>query len=130
MQDVSGTEMLVKLDLFHAVQRVMKCIPKRHPSAYRSCEAFRLVFRDLSDAEEKRTLPTPSPQLILDNINRFLRTWKDISHGYQAVLTVAAIKEIQTMSIKVVFLIFQWSVEVRGMKTYISASNRQHLKDV
>ena len=31
MQQVFGSEMEVKLDLFHAVQRVVRCIPKRHP---------------------------------------------------------------------------------------------------
>ncbi|KAJ7373400.1 hypothetical protein OS493_012993 [Desmophyllum pertusum] len=97
LQDVFGSEMLVKLDLFHAVQRVVKCIPKRHPFAYRCCQAFRLVFRDPSDAEEKRSLQTPSPQVMMDNINKFLKTWKDISHGNQAVLTVAAIKEIEKL---------------------------------
>ena len=97
LQDVVGTEVLVKLDLFHAVQRVVKYIPKRHPFAYRCCQAFRLVFHDPSDAGEKRTLPTPSPQIILDNIKKFLTTWKDISHGNQAVLTVAAIKEIENL---------------------------------
>ena len=44
LQDVFGSEMEVKLDLFHAVQRVVKCIPKRHPFAYRCCQAFNFVF--------------------------------------------------------------------------------------
>ena len=97
LQDIFGSEMLIKLDLFHAVQRVVKSIPKRHPFAYRCCQAFRLVFRDPSDAGEKRSLQTPSPQVILDNINKFLETWKDISHENQVVLTVAAVKEIDNL---------------------------------
>ena len=33
----------------------------------------------------------------MDNINNFLKTWKNISHGNQAVLTVAAMKEIENL---------------------------------
>lgn len=97
LQEVYGAEMVVKLDLFHAVQRVVKCIPKRHPYAYRCCQAFRLVFRDPSDTGEKRSLQTPSPEVMLENIDNFSKTWKDISHANLAVLTVAAIKEIENL---------------------------------
>ena len=96
LQEVFGSEMVVKLDLFHAVQRIVKCIPKRHPFAYHCCQAFRLVFRDPSDTGEKRSLQTP-PEVMLENIDNFLKTWKDISHANQAVLTVAAIKEIENL---------------------------------
>ena len=67
---------------------------KTTPLCLSLLSSIRLVFRDPSDAEEKLTLPTPSPQLILNNINKFLTTWKDISHENQAVLTEATIKEI------------------------------------
>lgn len=97
LQTIFGSEILVKLDLFHAVQRIVKCIPKRHPFAYCCCQAFRLVFRDPLDAGEKRALPTPSPQVILQNINKFLKTWKNVSHVNQAVLSTAALKEIEKL---------------------------------
>lgn len=65
LQDVFGTEMLVTLDLFHTVQRAVKCISKRHHFAYRCCQAFRLVFRDPSDAGEKHTVGPNHPPLML-----------------------------------------------------------------
>lgn len=89
--------MVVKLDLFHAVLQVVKCIPKRHPFAYRCCQAFRLVLRDPSDTGEKRSLQTPSLEVMLENTDNFLKTWKDISHANLTVLTVAAIKEIENL---------------------------------
>lgn len=89
--------MVVKLDLFHAVLQVVKCIPKRHPFAYRCCQAFQLVLRDPSDTGEKRSLQTPSPEVMLENTDNFLKAWKDISHANLTVLTVAAIKEIENL---------------------------------
>ena len=84
IQQDFGSEMEVKLDLFHAVERVVRCIPKRHPFAYCCCQAFRLVVQDPSDSGESHVLPTPSKDVILENIAKFLNTWKDISPGDQA----------------------------------------------
>ena len=97
IQEVFGSEMEVKLDLFHAVQRVVRCIPKQHPFAYHCCQAFRLVVRDPSDSRERRVLLTPSKQVILEKIAKFLNIWKDITYADQAVLPAAAVKEIKKL---------------------------------
>ena len=86
--------MEVRLDLFHAVQRVVRCIPRRHPFAYHCCQAFSLVVRDPSDSGERSVLPTPSKQVILENIAKFLNIWKDITYADQEVLPAAAVREI------------------------------------
>ena len=97
IQEVFGSEMEVKLDLFHAVQRVVRCIPKQHPFAYHCCQAFRLVVQDPSDSRERRVLLTPSKQVILEKIAKFLNIWKDITYADQAVLPAAAVKEIKKL---------------------------------
>ena len=68
----------VKLDPFHAIQRVTKKIPKK-----KGCNgtimqlrremmlSLRQLFRDPNDKGEERTMDTPSPEIILENIEVF-----------------------------------------------------------
>jgi hypothetical protein len=43
--EVFGANITIKLDLFHAVQRVTKKMPKRHPFYYMCMNDLRLIFR-------------------------------------------------------------------------------------
>ena len=65
LQSVFGTELNVKLDLFHAVQRVVKKISKRHPFSFNCAQAFSLIFRQPHDQGEKRK----QFQLISNSMN-------------------------------------------------------------
>ena len=56
-----GSHLTVLLDLFHATQRVLEKIPKRHKMRAMCVSDFRLVFRDPADRGMKRTKPTPAP---------------------------------------------------------------------
>ena len=65
--EVFGDNVEVKLDLFHAVQRTIKTIPKRgkKDSAVkmirrRLINDFTMIFRDPSDHEPTRTMNTLS----------------------------------------------------------------------
>jgi len=49
LQDVFGQQLEVKLDLFHAVQRIVIKIPKRHPFRQQCVNELKLVFRDSTD---------------------------------------------------------------------------------
>ena len=61
LQSIFGKEVKVTLDLFYAVQRVVRTISKRNKLSQMSCEHFRLIFRQEDDRGETRTLPTPNP---------------------------------------------------------------------
>ena len=95
-----GQEMQVYLDIFHAVQRVGK-IPKRHELRYECTEVFRLVFREPTDLGKNRTKPTPEPKVIQENVERFLKRWKDAECQGTKVLMQSALKEIDNLRIRI-----------------------------
>ena len=64
----------VQLDIFHAVQRFTRELPKKRAALTRKPSAeYGLVFRCRSDQGQKRTMTTPSKEIILSNLNLFLR---------------------------------------------------------
>jgi len=101
LQNLFGQEMQVYLDIFHAVQRVGKKIPKRHKLRYECVEEFRLVFQEPTDLGKNRTKPTPEPKVIQENVERFLKRWKDAECQGTKVLTQSALKEIDNLRIHI-----------------------------
>ena len=66
----------VKLDLFHAIQRVIKRIPKKKGCTETITQlrrqmilSLKKIFREPADKDEQRTMDTPSPDIILKNID-------------------------------------------------------------
>lgn len=68
----------VKLDLFHAVQRVTNVIPKRNEFSKTFCKEFSLVFRQDGDLGDDRKLKTPEPPIICKNLDTFCERWKTV----------------------------------------------------
>lgn len=66
-----GPNVTIKLDLFHAVQRISKQLPKRHPCHHLCMCDLRLVFRQPTDLGLDRKCHTPSPDIILKNLEKF-----------------------------------------------------------
>ena len=71
----------MKLDLFHAVQRVVSKIPKRGSKGSvikelrrRLKEDLKLVFRDPSDLGTIRAKSTPSKEILLEILNISLQS--------------------------------------------------------
>ena len=59
LQEEFGNDLLVKLDLFHAIQRITSKIPKKH-SFYGACTSdLRVVFRARGDLGIRRTKLLP-----------------------------------------------------------------------
>lgn len=114
LQTVFGRQLKVLLDLFHIVQRVVKLILKKHPFAYRCCQSFRKVFHHPSDIGEERSLSTRPPNILENNLNVFLNSWKDIKYKNVSVVSVK----------KAVFLICLQDVALKGMKTCTNVSGR------
>ena len=61
----------VKLDLFHAVQRVTNVGPKGTEFSKAFCKEFSLVFRQDGDLGDDRMLKTPEPAIISKNMDSF-----------------------------------------------------------
>ena len=88
----------VKLDLFHAVQRITKKVSKRSHIFSELCKDYSLVFRDQRDQNKERKLPTPAPEEILRNLNNFITEWdsaKNSSGG--CVISKSIEKELKNI---------------------------------
>ena len=60
--------MLVKLDIFHATQRITRALPKRHMLYSQILRDIKLLFRDPKDTGQHRTLPTHSAHVLTNQI--------------------------------------------------------------
>lgn len=76
-QEIMG-DVPVKLDLFHAIQRVTNSFPKGTEFSKKFCKEFSLVFRTDGDVGEECTLPTPEECIISRNLDSFCERWLNI----------------------------------------------------
>lgn len=56
LQQIFGNNTVIKLDIFHAVQRVTRALPKRHTLFYQCMREFRMVFRYQTDVSKKKSI--------------------------------------------------------------------------
>jgi len=75
---IFGADVEVKLDLFHAVQRISKTLPKRHSLTRQCLRDLTLVFRSDGDVEDRRKSATPSSEIISSKLQAFKQKWKGI----------------------------------------------------
>lgn len=85
----------VKLDLFHGVQRVMRTIPKGTEFSTRFSKEFGQIFCANGDFGDRRTSPTPRPNILNENLNNFLKGWKDILEGNNLGNTLIEIENVR-----------------------------------
>ena len=91
-----GSELAVKLDIFHAFQRISTKISKRHPFHSKCLQDLRLMFRDPSDLGETRAKETPDPDTLLKNAEMFLKKWENVeSDKGKPVLQEEAVQELR-----------------------------------
>jgi hypothetical protein len=69
-------EVPVKLDIFHAVQRIVKKIPKKKKLSKELANDIGLVFRKTNDLGLSRMYSTPEPYVILDNLKKLETKWQ------------------------------------------------------
>ena len=97
----------VKLDPFHAIQRVTTKIPKKGGDGplrrlrTQIVHDFKFILRDPTDVGPKRNKPTPSEDVIEKNIQNFLRKWKDVRHDDTQLIPQCAINEIDKLLVHV-----------------------------
>ncbi len=97
LQEVFGSDLKVMLDVFHAVQRITKKIPKRHPFHFECVHDLKLAFRLVSDKGPTRTMPTPDCITLRTNLMAFQHKWETITHDGVHVLPAAALIEINCL---------------------------------
>ena len=97
LQEVFGQDCAIKLDLFHAVQRIVRKIPKRHPFHGTFCSELTLAFRQSGDYGTSRTKTTPQPSIVLSNLDQIKQKWKQIVYQGVPLLSDEAIEEIEKL---------------------------------
>lgn len=84
---IMGSNIVVKLDLFHAIQRITRSIPKRHPFFLQCMADLKLVLRQPTDLGFIRHLPTPDPEVINANLETFLNKWEKVTFQDSCLIT-------------------------------------------
>lgn len=73
-----GSDIKIKLDLFHAVQRITSTLNKRNPHFRSFCADLRGIFRSPGDSGLQRTLNTPNSERIGENLKNLMEKWKSV----------------------------------------------------
>lgn len=97
LHEVFGNDTLVKLDVFHAVQRITRAMSKRHAFFHSCMHDVRMLFRNPTDIGKKRTMSTPDSTLMLSNLDNFVLKWKNVEHNGRKILTDKVICQLQTL---------------------------------
>lgn len=102
LQGIFGESINVKLDIFHAIQRIVQKIPKRSGSVLENTRRtllkdLTLCFRQQDDIGSTRKKPTPCPKAMESNIVKFIAKWRTQLVGEERVFPDAAIKEAETL---------------------------------
>lgn len=80
VQSVFSANCIVRLDLFHALSRVVTEMPKRHPFHAACSQDFSKILRDSDDIGLVRKKATPNPEVITDNLDNFIKKWENIAY--------------------------------------------------
>lgn len=78
LQAIFGSDTFICLDLFHAVQRIIKSMPKKHPMFFHCKRDVSMIFRDPMDRGSKRKMVTPDCNTMLKNFEDFVKKWKGV----------------------------------------------------
>ena len=84
----------VKLDIFHACQRVIRCLPNKHILKSQFAKEFGLIFREKDDLGEQRLKNTPNECTIEQNLDSLLKKWKSFPG---TCLTEDSLKQIEAL---------------------------------
>ena len=97
IKNVFGPNVTVKLDLFHAVQRITKTIPKKHVHSVQCLQELKLVFRSDGDYGDKRLLPTPKSDKLLENVEKFMTKWQQNDYDKATLFKPETITALQRL---------------------------------
>ena len=102
-----GPDVLIKLDLFHGIHRIVKKVPKHSGSTMikrlrkQLMKDLRLCFRKSSDVGDERKENTSPPTVTESNIGKFLVKWKNEEGENTKILSVSVCDEIEKLLVHV-----------------------------
>ena len=85
------------LDVFPAVQRITRKVPKRHLYNHDCLQSLRMVFRSPTDQVSQRTQPTPAADVLRAQLLDFKSKWESVSYEGKPVLPPAAVREVLSL---------------------------------
>ena len=98
----------IKLYILHALQRIVSKIPKRKGTSMQQCllrnqllKSLRLILREPCDSGEKRLKETPSPTVILTNIQNFRKQWASVKCEGKLIFPEAAESALNNLEVHV-----------------------------
>ena len=104
LEEVLGDNLNVKLDLFHAIQRITKTVPKHGKQdsvikmiRRRMTNDFTMIFRDPSDHGPSRTMNTPSISIMLQQLDNFILKWKPEKYNEENILPHFTLSELSKL---------------------------------
>ena len=98
IHSVFGQDVSVKLDLFHATQRITRTLRKSNDQFYNCVQDLRLVFRKEGDSGRKRMSDTLDSQVMMQHMDLFMKKWKDVSDSKgNTVFTPQTASEINNL---------------------------------
>eukprot|EP00794_Sanderia_malayensis_P009384 gene9384-10373_t len=78
IKELFGQNVKVKLDLFHALQRLTRTLEKSNPYQNRICQDLRSIFRQEGDSRQFRTMATPTAEVIEQKLLTILNSWESV----------------------------------------------------
>ena len=95
-------EAMIKLDLFHACQRITKVLPnKKSVSTQTFSKEFGLIFRREGDVNDIRNFETPAKEVILKNLDRFLKNQELYINDLQVCKKQELFSEIEKLKVHI-----------------------------
>ena len=90
--------MLVKLDLFHAIQRITRSMSKQHTLFLSCVHDFKMSLRNSVDLGKRRTMNTPDSGAINRNIEQFMSAWSRVQDSStSSIITSKVAKQVQLL---------------------------------
>ena len=98
---IFGENIMVKLDTFHAVQRITRALSKKHTLFYPCINDFKMVFRVPSDIGKTRQKTSPSSSELFSNIENFMTKWLDAEYDGNKIITDKVRAQIDALKIHI-----------------------------
>ena len=101
LREVFGPTVHIKLDLFHAVQRLTKAMCHQHKDYHRATADLRLCFRETGDADHERRRPTSAPDVMRTKLLQFQQRWSTLDDEATPLLKADFNEDLQRLLVHV-----------------------------
>ena len=98
LKEIFGNDVLVKLDLFHAIQRITRSMSKQHTLFLSCVHDFKMSLRNSVDLGKRRTMNTPDSGAINRNIEQLMSAWSRVQDSStSSIITSKVAKQVQLL---------------------------------